>query len=175
MFFLSAFIKLLTPILFAWFFLQTANVCFLYFSFHDYLRIASDTYNVIGTFCGQQNGTLVRVAGNYALLTFHTDPSVQKTGFELLFSYSVFPGELVFFVLHPTPRFWDFLLKEAENLWKCFATILLFIHKLLLCTITMQPVHGAGNGNVVAYFCEFRRNNLKRRLNLTFLERHNAV
>ena len=175
MFFFSAFIKLLTPILFAWFFLQTANVCFLYFSFHDYLRIASDTYNVIGTFCGQQNGTLVRVAGNYALLTFHTDPSVQKTGFELLFSYSVFPGELFFFVLHPTPRFWDFLLKEAENLWKCFATILLFIHKLLLCTITMQPVHGAGNGNVVAYFCEFRRNNLKRRLNLTFLERHNAV
>ena len=139
------------------------------------MRIASNAYNVIGTFCGQQNGTSVRVAGNYALLTFHTDPSVQKTGFELLFSYSVFPGELGFLGLHPTPRFWDFLLKEAENLWKCFATILMFIHKLLFCTITIQLGPGAGNKKVAAYFCEVRRNNLKRRLNLTFLERLNAV
>ena len=139
------------------------------------MRIASNTYNVIGTFCGQQNGTLVRVLGNYALLTFHTDPSVQKTGFELFFSYSVFPGELGFFVLQPTPRFWDFLIKEAENLWKCFPKILLFIDKLFFCAITMQLGHGAGNENVAAYFCEVRRNNLKTRLNLTFLERHNAV
>ncbi|XP_015775857.1 PREDICTED: MAM and LDL-receptor class A domain-containing protein 2-like isoform X3 [Acropora digitifera] len=60
-------------------------------TYHDYLRIASNLYNVIGTFCGQQTGTSVRVTGNYALLTFYTDSSVQKTGFELLFSYRVFP------------------------------------------------------------------------------------
>ena len=147
MFSLSAFIKLLMPLIYLLFtarfvcflfFFQTADICFLCFSYHDYLRIASNTYNVIGTFCGQQTGTSVRVAGNYALLTFHTDPSVQKTGFELLFSYSVFPGELGFAAFHPTPRSWDFLLKEALNLGKCFATILLFIHKLLFCRITMK-------------------------------------
>ena len=86
------------------FFFQTADIYFLYFSYHDYLRIASNACNVIGTFCGQQTGTSIRVAGYYALLTFHTDQSVQKTGFELLFSYSVFPGELGFVPFHSTPH-----------------------------------------------------------------------
>ncbi|XP_015762664.1 PREDICTED: uncharacterized protein LOC107341715 isoform X3 [Acropora digitifera] len=58
--------------------------------YDDYLRIVSNTYNVIRTFCGQHTGMSLRVAGNYALLTFHTGRRVQKNGFELLFSYRVF-------------------------------------------------------------------------------------
>ena len=113
MFYFCAFIKLLMPLIYPpistrfvcfLFFFQTADIYFLYFSYHDYLRIVSNACNVIGTFCGQQTGTSIRVAGYYALLTFHTDQSVQKTGFELLFSYSVFPGELGFVPFHPTPH-----------------------------------------------------------------------
>ncbi|XP_044181061.1 MAM and LDL-receptor class A domain-containing protein 1-like isoform X3 [Acropora millepora] len=74
-------------IYFNYFNLQYSSSC----TYHDYLRIASNTHNVIGTFCGQKTGMSVRLAGNYALLTFHTDPRVQKTGFELSFSDKVFP------------------------------------------------------------------------------------
>ena len=66
----------------------------------SYLRIVSNTYDVIRTFCGQHTGMSLRVAGNYALLTFHTGRRVQKNGFELLFSYRVFPGELRFVAFH---------------------------------------------------------------------------
>ena len=68
---------------------------FLYFSY-DYLRITNDTNDVIGTFCGNQTGASVTVTGNYALLTFRTDQIIQKTGFELFFSYGGFPGKFSF-------------------------------------------------------------------------------
>ncbi|XP_015769320.1 PREDICTED: serine-rich adhesin for platelets-like isoform X1 [Acropora digitifera] len=54
---------------------------------HDYLRIADGSNNTIGTYCGNQTGKSVRVVGSVALLTFHSDGSVQKRGFELSFSF----------------------------------------------------------------------------------------
>ena len=66
---------------------------------YDYLKITNGTNYVTGTFCGQQSGTLVTVTGSYAVLTFQTDRIVQKTGFELSFSYVGFPGKSSFLTL----------------------------------------------------------------------------
>ena len=62
---------------------------FLLFSSHrwDYLRITDGTNNTIGTYCGNQTGKSVRVFGTIAVLTFHTDGSIQRRGFELSFSF----------------------------------------------------------------------------------------
>ena len=65
-------------------------VClFLLFSSHrwDYLRITDGNSNTIGTYCGNQTGKSVRVVGTLAVLTFHTDGSIQRRGFELSFSF----------------------------------------------------------------------------------------
>ena len=66
-----------------------ALILFLIASVHrnDYLRIADGSDNTIGTYCGNQTGKSVRVVSSVALLTFHSDGSVQKTGFELSFSF----------------------------------------------------------------------------------------
>jgi len=37
-------------------------------------------------YCGQRSGQSVFVTGNYAVMSFHSDSSVQKRGFELFFS-----------------------------------------------------------------------------------------
>ena len=66
---------------------------------YDYLRITNGTNYIIGTFCGQQSGAVVTVTGPYALLTLHTDRIVQKTGFELFFSYVGIPGKFRFLTL----------------------------------------------------------------------------
>ena len=62
---------------------------FLLFSLDsfDYLRITDGSSNTIGTYCGNQTGKSVHVLGTVAVLTFHTDGSVQKRGFELSFSF----------------------------------------------------------------------------------------
>ena len=54
---------------------------------YDYLRITGGSNNTIGTYCGIQTGKSVRVFGTVAVLTFHTDGSVQRRGFELSFSF----------------------------------------------------------------------------------------
>ena len=54
---------------------------------YDYLRITDGSNNTIGTYCGIQTGKSVRVFGTVAVLTFHTDGSVQRRGFELSFSF----------------------------------------------------------------------------------------
>ena len=54
---------------------------------YDYLRITDDSGNTIGTYCGNQTGKSVRVFGTAAVLTFHTDGSVQSRGYELHFSF----------------------------------------------------------------------------------------
>ncbi|XP_015751521.1 PREDICTED: uncharacterized protein LOC107331445 [Acropora digitifera] len=72
---------------FHYFYLENHSSCD-----YDYLKITNGTNYVIGTFCGQQSGALVTVTGRYAVLTFQTDRIVQKTGFELSFSYVGFPG-----------------------------------------------------------------------------------
>ena len=66
---------------------------------YDYLKITNVTNYVIGTFCGQQSGALVTVTGRYAVLTFNTDRVVEKTGFELIFSYVGLPGKSSFLTL----------------------------------------------------------------------------
>ena len=66
----------------------------------DYLRITSGNSNVIGTYCGNHTGKSVRVFGTIAVLTFHTDWSVQDRGFELSFSFfPISPGEFSFLFL----------------------------------------------------------------------------
>ena len=73
-------------------------IFFYIFPFHrsDYLRIADGSSNTIGTYCGNQTGKSVRVVGSVALLTFHTDGSVQSRGFQLSFSFfRQSPGELI--------------------------------------------------------------------------------
>ena len=55
---------------------------------YDYLRIAnSNNNNTVGTYCGNQTGKSVRVVGAVAVLIFHTDGSVQRSGFEISFSF----------------------------------------------------------------------------------------
>ena len=66
---------------------------------YDYLKITNGTNDVIGTFCGQQSGALITVTGRYAQLTFNTDRVVEKTGFELIFSYVALPGKSSFLTL----------------------------------------------------------------------------
>ena len=39
----------------------------------------------VGKYCGELTGKEVVVSGDYAVLTFHTDDSVQKKGFQIFF------------------------------------------------------------------------------------------
>ena len=60
----------------------------------DYLRITDDSSNTVGTYCGNQTGKSIRVVGTVAVLIFHTDGSVQRSGFELSFSFfPISPGK----------------------------------------------------------------------------------
>ena len=54
---------------------------------YDYLRIMDGNSNTIVTYCGNQTGKSVRVVGTMAVLIFHTDGSVQRSGFEISFSF----------------------------------------------------------------------------------------
>ena len=62
--------------------------CFVFLDRYDYLRITDDRRNTIGTYCGDQTGQRVRVVATVAVLTFHSDSTVQYRGFELIFSFS---------------------------------------------------------------------------------------
>ena len=110
----------------------------------------------------------VRVAGNYALLTFHTDRRVQKTGFELLFSYGVFPGELRFVAFHSIATPFGISSLKRQRTWGnvllqsfCLLTNFFFVGSL--CKLG----HETENEKATEYVCEVRRNNLKRCLSLT--------
>lgn len=50
------------------------------------MTIANDTNHVFGKYCGEQSGKTLLVTGLYAVLTFHTDPTVTATGFLLVFN-----------------------------------------------------------------------------------------
>ncbi|XP_044163640.1 MAM and LDL-receptor class A domain-containing protein 2-like [Acropora millepora] len=54
----------------------------------DYLKISDGRNQTNGRYCGYQTGKRVRVDGSVAVLTFHTDGSVQRGGFYLSFSFS---------------------------------------------------------------------------------------
>lgn len=51
---------------------------------YDYLAISSNyTSNV---YCGSKTGQTVHTAGDYAIITFHSDSDVQRDGFLLFFT-----------------------------------------------------------------------------------------
>ena len=52
-----------------------------------YIRITDDHGNGIGMYYGDQNGKRVLVVASVALLTSHSDSSVQYRGFELISSF----------------------------------------------------------------------------------------
>ena len=48
------------------------------------MRIVDDENRALATYCGRElSGKVVLVNGNYALITFHSDFSVQYLGFQL--------------------------------------------------------------------------------------------
>ena len=55
-----------------------------YPSRYDYLRIVDDNKKILGTSCRSElRGKVLVVTGNYALITFHSDGSMQHRGFQL--------------------------------------------------------------------------------------------
>ena len=53
------------------------------------MRIVDDENRALGTYCGRElSGKVVLVTGNYALITFHSDGSVQFSGFQLNISFT---------------------------------------------------------------------------------------
>lgn len=47
----------------------------------DFVKIANDQNYTFGEYCGRRTGQTVTVYGNFAFITFHSDPSVEKRGF----------------------------------------------------------------------------------------------
>ena len=48
------------------------------------MEIVDDNNRILGTYCGSElSGKVVLVNGNYALITFHSDETVQYPGFQL--------------------------------------------------------------------------------------------
>ena len=48
------------------------------------MKIEDDNKRTLGTYCGSKlSGKVVLVNGNYALITFHSDVTVQYPGFQL--------------------------------------------------------------------------------------------
>jgi len=55
----------------------------------DHLNITNEENKPFGMICGQRNGMVINVTGEYVLLTFHSDAELQRGGFMLFFT--VFP------------------------------------------------------------------------------------
>ena len=48
------------------------------------MTILDDNKKILGTYCGSElRGKVFVVTGNYALITFHSDGSIQRQGFQL--------------------------------------------------------------------------------------------
>lgn len=63
-------------------------ICILNFCRYDYLKITNDRNQMIGKYCGQRTGLNVRINGSsYVVLTFRSDGSVQRNGFDLSFHF----------------------------------------------------------------------------------------
>ena len=54
---------------------------------YDHLRISNDKNYIVGTYCGVQSGRNISVNGRYAVMAFHSDGSVQYSGYKLVFSF----------------------------------------------------------------------------------------
>ena len=52
------------------------------------MEIVDYNNRILGTYCGNElSGEAVLVNGNYALITFHSDETVQYPGFQLTISF----------------------------------------------------------------------------------------
>ena len=48
------------------------------------MRIVDDNKKILGAYCRSElRGKVFVVTGNYALITFHSDRSIQRQGFQL--------------------------------------------------------------------------------------------
>ena len=65
------------------------NLTYTFFGQHryDYLKISNEQNQTFGSFCGYKSGQNVTVTGQYAVLTFHSDDTVNGKGYKLFFSY----------------------------------------------------------------------------------------
>ena len=65
------------------------NLTYTFFGQHryDYLKISNEQNQTFGSFCGHKSGQNVTVTGQYAVLTFHSDDTVNGNGYKLFFSY----------------------------------------------------------------------------------------
>ncbi|XP_078359243.1 uncharacterized protein LOC144643772 [Oculina patagonica] len=59
---------------------------------NDYLKITNNDRNTVSTHCGQKTGHKIIVSGGSMLITFHSDGSVQRRGYKLLFMPILYIG-----------------------------------------------------------------------------------
>lgn len=62
---------------------------------YDYLKITNEKKQSFGVYCGEKTGQTVNVTGDYAVITFHSDYSVQRRGFRILFNTTVSPKVVI--------------------------------------------------------------------------------
>ena len=64
------------------------NSFFQFYLFRfDYLKISNENNQTFGKYCGQKNGQSVYVTGRYAVISFHSDGSVEESGYRLTFYF----------------------------------------------------------------------------------------
>ena len=57
------------------------------------MLVTTGTNKEVGKLCGQRDGEIVWVTGNYTVITFHSDVFVQRRGFVIRFVAVVKPGK----------------------------------------------------------------------------------
>ena len=57
------------------------------------MLVTTGTNKEVDKFCGQRDGEIVWVTGNYMPITFHSDNSVEGRGFSIRFVAVVKPGK----------------------------------------------------------------------------------
>ena len=53
---------------------------------YDYLKITDENNVTVGKYCGQRFPREVILGADYAVITFHTNDKIEKTGFYIRFS-----------------------------------------------------------------------------------------
>lgn len=67
--------------------MQNSRKCTCIVYRYDYLKVSNDREDEFGEYCGTKSGTEVFVTGSFAQLTFHSDFTVQKRGFNISFTF----------------------------------------------------------------------------------------
>ena len=52
----------------------------------DYITIKNDNNQDFGKYCGRRSGKRIKVTGRYVKISFHSDGSFNRTGYNLSFS-----------------------------------------------------------------------------------------